>query len=132
MTAGARAVTLARQAAHAAADKLGTDIVAIDMSEMLSVTDVFLIVSARNEPQMDAIVDAIDEALLRDGVTAIRREGERGGRWVLLDFFDLVVHVQNAEERTVYSLERLWRDAPRLDLGLEDTDAPARRAALSS
>ena len=121
MTASGRAIELTQQAARAAAAKLGSEIVALDVSDRLALTDVFLIVSAANERQVGAIVDHLDEVLLRLGVKAARREGERECRWVLLDFIDVIVHVQHVQERLIYSLERLWKDAPRLDL---DLDAP--------
>ena len=116
MTATPRAVELATQAALAAADKLATDVVAIDVSNQLVITDVFLLAAAPNDRQVRAIVDAIEERLLRDGVKPVRREGEREGRWVLLDYGELVVHVQHREEREYYALERLWRDCPTIPL----------------
>jgi ribosome-associated protein len=111
-----RAVELATAAALAAEEKLATDVVALDVSEQLVITDVFLLASAPNDRQVKAIVDAIEEALLGLGAKPVRREGTREGRWVLLDYVDLVVHVQHAEEREYYSLERLWRDCPQLKL----------------
>jgi ribosome-associated protein len=111
-----RAVELATAAAIAAEEKLATDVVALDVSEQLVITDVFLLASAPNDRQVKAIVDAIEEALLGLGAKPVRREGTREGRWVLLDYVDLVVHVQHAEEREYYSLERLWRDCPQLKL----------------
>ena len=116
MTASERALELAAVAAAAASDKLASDVVAIDVSDHLVITDVFLLASAPNDRQVRAIVDAVEEALLRIGVKPVRREGEREGRWVLLDFNDLVVHVQHAEERTYYALERLWKDCPTIPL----------------
>lgn len=116
MTATARAIDLARAAAAAAEDKLATSVVAIDVSDQLGLTDVFLVVSGETERQVSAIVDAIEERLLKVGAKPIRREGEREGRWVLLDFGELVVHVQHAEEREYYALERLWRDCPTIEL----------------
>ena len=116
MTATPRAVELATEAALAASDKLATDVVAIDVSEQLVITDVFLLAAAPNDRQVRAIVDAIEERLLKIGVRPLRREGEREGRWVLLDFGELVVHVQHAEEREYYALERLWRDCPLIRL----------------
>lgn len=108
-------------AAQAAADKKGRNIVAFDVSEQLSITDVFLIASAGNERQVGAIVDGVEEALLKDrSRKPLRREGERDARWVLLDYGDIVVHVQHAEDRAFYALERLWRDAPALDLEVPD------------
>ena len=116
MSASDRAVELAGAAAAAAEDKLATDVVALDVSEQLVITDVFLLASAPNDRQVKAIVDAIEEALLAVGAKPVRREGTREGRWVLLDYVDLVVHVQHADEREYYSLERLWRDCPQLTL----------------
>lgn len=116
MSASDRAVELATAAALAAEDKLATDVVALDVSEQLVITDIFLLASAPNDRQVKAIVDAIEEALLALGAKPVRREGTREGRWVLLDYVDLVVHVQHSEEREYYSLERLWRDCPTLEL----------------
>jgi ribosome-associated protein len=128
MPATEHAQTITRIAAQAAADKLGVDIVAFDVSERLAITDVFLIVTAKNERQVGAVVDAVEEALYRHGVKAVRREGDREARWVLLDFLDLVLHVQHSEERQLYSLERLWRDCPTIPLHLQapPADAAAR------
>ena len=103
MTATTRAVELAELAAEAAADKLASDIIAYDVSEQLVITDVFLLCSAANDRQVRAIVDAIEEKLRKAGARPVRREGEREGRWVLLDYLDIVVHVQHAEERTYYA-----------------------------
>lgn len=116
MAASARARELAEVAAQAAGDKLATDIVVLDVSDHLVITDAFLIASAPNERQVKAIVDEVEARLLGVGAKPVRREGEREGRWVLLDFVDLVVHVQHAEERTFYGLERLWKDCPVIDL----------------
>ena len=112
MTASPRAVELATEAALAAADKLATDVLAIDVSEQLVITDVFLLSAAPNDRQVRAIVDAIEERLLKVGAKPVRREGERDGRWVLIDYGEIVVHVQHEEERQFYALERLWRDCP--------------------
>ncbi len=112
MTATDTARELALAAAHAAADKLATDIVLIDVSERLVITDVFVIATGSNERQVEAIVEAVEERLRILGVKPLRREGRRDGRWVLLDYSDVVVHVQHAEERVFYALERLWRDCP--------------------
>jgi ribosome-associated protein len=103
---------LALVAAGAAADKLATDIVLIDVSERLAITDVFVIATGGNERQVEAIVDKVEEQLRAAGVKPLRREGRRDGRWVLLDYAEIVVHVQHAEERIFYALERLWKDCP--------------------
>lgn len=116
MTATARAVELARIAAEAAAEKLAADIIAYDVSEQLVITDVFLLCAAANDRQIRAIVDEIEEKLRQAGARPVRREGEREGRWVLLDYLDIVIHVQHAEERVYYALERLWKDCPRVPL----------------
>ncbi len=116
MTATDRAVELAIAAARAASDPKADEIIALDVSEQLVLTDVFLIASGTNERQVSAIVDAVEEALHRSGAKPIRREGKSEGRWVLLDFGDIVVHVQHAEDRVYYALERLWKDCPVIEL----------------
>ena len=116
MTATAESIELARAAALAASDKMAEDILAFDVSDQLSIADIFLLCSAPNEPQVDAIVDAIEERLRKAGAKPVHREGERARRWVLLDYIDLVVHVQHSEERAYYALERLWRDCPIVEL----------------
>jgi ribosome-associated protein len=103
---------LAVVAANAAADKLASDIVLIDVSERLAITDVFVIASGNSERQVEAIVDEVEDKLRAAGHKPLRREGKRDGRWVLLDYAEIVVHVQHQEERIFYSLERLWKDCP--------------------
>src|SRR5215213_10755706 len=117
-----RAVELALTAAQAAADKKAQEIVILDVADQLVITDVFLLASAPNERQVLAIVDAIEEKLLElpEKAKPVRREGERAGRWVLLDYVDIVVHVQHSEEREFYSLDRLWKDCPTIPF--EDRD----------
>jgi ribosome-associated protein len=112
VTATPEAIELAQQAARGANDKLATDIVLIDVSDRLAITDVFVIATGSNERQVEAIVDEVEERLRLVGAKPLRREGRRDGRWVLLDYTEIVVHVQHAEERVYYGLERLWRDCP--------------------
>jgi ribosome-associated protein len=112
MTATDRAVELVHVAARAASDKLAENILAFDVSEQLVITDAFLLCSASNERQVRAIVDEIEDKLRDVDAKPVRREGERDGRWVLLDYAEIVVHVQHSEEREFYALERLWRDCP--------------------
>ncbi len=119
MTATTQAIELAVAAAEAAGDKLAQDIVAIDVSDHLVITDIFVICSGNTERQVKAIVDSIEERLHGLGVKRIRREGHAEGRWVLLDFGDIVVHAQLAEERVFYDLERLWGDCPSVQLPAE-------------
>ena len=116
MTATDRAIELVRIAAQAASDKLADDIIAFDVSEQLIITDAFLLCSAPNDRQVKSIVDEIEERLRLGGASPARREGERDGRWVLIDYDEIVVHVQHAEERAFYALERLWRDCPTITL----------------
>lgn len=106
----------AHRAAWGAAEKLATDIKLLDVSERLAITDIFVIATAANERQVQAVVDAVEAALDQIDVDPIRREGEQLGRWVLLDYVNIVVHVQHAEERTYYDLERLWKDCPELEV----------------
>ena len=115
MTATDQALETARVAVAAAADKKAHNIVVLDVSEQLVITDCFVIASAPNERQVEAIVDAVEEKMRAAGSRPPRREGERDGRWVLLDFVDVVVHVQHNEERGFYGLERLWKDCPRVE-----------------
>jgi len=100
------------QAAEAAAEKLGEDPVALDVTEPFALAEVFFIVSAKNERQATAIAEAIEDKLAESGHKARFREGYATGRWILLDFGDLIVHVMHETEREYYSLERLWRDCP--------------------
>jgi ribosome-associated protein len=115
VTATEQALAMARVAVAAAADKKAQDIVVLDVSEQLVITDCFVIASAPNERQVQAIVEGVEEKLRLHGTKPTRREGERDGRWVLLDFVDIVVHVQHSEERGFYGLDRLWKDCPQID-----------------
>ncbi|GAB2600158.1 ribosome silencing factor [Pseudactinotalea suaedae] len=112
MSAHERSVELAVLAARAAADKKAKELIALDVSERLVLTDVFLVTSGASERQVGAIVDGVEEAMHGAGVKALRKEGVSEGRWVLLDYGDIVVHVQHDEDREFYALERLWKDCP--------------------
>ena len=125
LTATEHAVELVHAAARAAADKLATDLLAFDVSEQLAITDAFLLARGANDRQVKAIVDEIEDKLREIGSKPIRREGERDGRWVLIDYGEIVVHVQHSEERQFYALERLWRDCPIIALPAE-VHGPAR------
>ena len=127
MSATPDAIELARTAARAAAKRKAEQIIAIDVSERLALTDVFLIVSGANDRQVRSIVDAVDEAMFKAGAKRKMREGFDEARWVLIDYGDIVVHVQQTEDREFYSLERLWRDCPLIDL---PTDADAADGAV--
>ena len=120
MTATQLAIDIARHAARAAFDKAGRDIIALDVSEHIAYTDVFLLVTAANEPQADAINDEIQARLAAEGLRPARSEGEAEKRWILLDFRDVMVHIQQVDEREQYSLQRLWKDCPHIDLQLPE------------
>ncbi|MGV8872240.1 MAG: ribosome silencing factor [Rhodococcus sp. (in: high G+C Gram-positive bacteria)] len=125
MTATAEAAEMARIAALAADDKLASDVVILDVSDQLYITDCFVIASAPNERQVNAIVENIEDQLREAGHKPVRREGTREGRWALLDYADIVVHVQHNEERNFYALERLWKDCPTIEVpGLGQHPAP--------
>jgi ribosome-associated protein len=116
MTATAKAVELAGIAAVAAAELKAKEIMALDVSDQLVLTDVFVLAAGDSERQVGAIVDAVEEAMIKAGSKPVRREGKAAGRWVLLDFGDVVVHVQHIEDREFYALERIWRDCPTVPL----------------
>jgi ribosome-associated protein len=116
VTATSRAIELTETAALGAAEKLATDIVAYDVSDQLAIADAFLLCTGANDRQVRAIIDEVEVRLKQAGATLVRREGEHEGRWVLLDYSDLVVHVQSTDERVFYSLERIWKDCPVIPL----------------
>jgi ribosome-associated protein len=111
-----QALDWAYRAAWAAQDKLATDVRLIDVSDRLGLTDIFVLASASNDRQVRAVIDGVEAALDKIDVDPLRREGEQGGRWILLDYNDIVVHVQHVEERAYYDLERLWKDCPEIPL----------------
>lgn len=118
MTASEHAHALLTVAASAADSKQGLDPVALDVSGPLPLTDIFLLVSGRNERSVQAIAGEVEDKLIEAGAKTIRREGRAEGRWILLDFGDLVVHIFHEEDRMYYSLERLWKDCPAIPLNL--------------
>jgi ribosome-associated protein len=112
MSATQEAVDMATIAANAAAAKLASNVVVIDVSGQLVITDCFVIASAANERQVNAIVDEVEQKMLKSGYKPARREGAREGRWTLLDYRDIVVHIQHQDDRNFYALDRLWGDCP--------------------
>ncbi|MFJ6652455.1 ribosome silencing factor [Microbacterium sp. NPDC091313] len=118
MTATLSAQEQLQIAARAADAKGGEDLVALDVSEPLPLVDIFLLVTGRNERNVAAIADAVEEQLLEAGHKRLRREGRQESRWILLDFGDLVVHIFHEEERMFYGLERLWKDCPVVPIDL--------------
>jgi ribosome-associated protein len=123
MTATAEAIEMAAVAGRAAVSKLAEDVVVIDVSGQLVITDCFVIASASNERQVNAIVDEVEEKMRRAGYKPARREGAREGRWTLLDYVDIVVHIQHQDERNFYALDRLWGDCPVLAVDLSADSA---------
>ncbi|WOC13529.1 ribosome silencing factor [Gordonia sp. MP11Mi] len=125
MSATEESISMATIAAHAAVERLATNVAAIDVSEQLVITDIFLIASADNERQVTSIVEEVEDKLREAGHQPLRREGTREGRWALLDYGALVVHVQHDDERDFYGLERLWKDCPLVELdGVEPAARP--------
>ncbi|NKS83821.1 ribosome silencing factor RsfS [Prescottella equi] len=136
MSASNDAIEMARIAALAADEKLASDVVVLDVSEHLVITDCFVIASAANERQVNAIVDNVEDKLREAGHKPVRREGAREGRWALIDFVDIVVHIQHTDERNFYALDRLWKDCPVIPVeGVEprslSLDEPADEAGES-
>ena len=127
MTATEHSIEVVRAAARAASEKLAQDLIALDVSDRLAITDIFFIASAATERQVNAIVDGIEDELHKFGMRPVRREGRSGGRWVLLDYADIVVHVQHEEDRIFYALERLYADCPVIDLQLPESDPSVKR-----
>lgn len=118
MTASARAHELLNVVARAADSKQGEDLVALDVSGPLPLTDIFFLATGRNERNVQAIAGEIEEKMIEAGAKPLRREGRAEGRWILLDFGDVVAHVFHEEDRMYYSLERLWKDCPAIPLEL--------------
>ena len=129
MTASREAVDMAIVAARAAAAKLATDVIVIDVSDQLAITDCFVIASASNERQVNAIVDEVEEKMRKAGHRPARREGAREGRWTLLDYRDIVVHIQHQDDRNFYALDRLWGDCPVISVDLDDPEGPTDSAS---
>ena len=125
MTASTRSIELTQIAASAADSKQASDLVALDVSGPLPLADVFFLASGRNERNVVAIGEEIIDRLAEQGVKILRREGLAEGRWALLDFGDLVVHVFHEEDRMYYSLERLWKDCPVVPIEVASTEASA-------
>jgi ribosome-associated protein len=117
VTVSETAAQLVHIAAEAAADKLADGIIAYDVSEQLVITDAFVLCSASSDRQVRAIVEEVEKRLSHDAnLKPVRREGERDGRWVLLDYVEIIVHIQHEEDRVFYALERLWKDCPQIEL----------------
>ena len=118
MAASEQVRALTQKAAEAVNEKLGLDIVAIDMTEQMVLSEVFLIATGANERQVEALADEVFKKLAEIGEKPIRREGK--GQWILLDYSDLVVHIQSQELRNYYMLDRLWNDCPRIELKVSE------------
>lgn len=123
---------MAREAARAASDIKANDILILDMRKIFTLTDFFVIVSGNSDRQVSRIQREVEERLLKKGAKAYRREGERYKRWIVLDYVDIVVHIFLQEEREYYNIERLWRDAPRLEWEEEPSAAKATKTAKTA
>ena len=132
MTATDHALELVAVAAQAAHDKKADQVLAFDVSEQIAITDAFVLASATNERAVKAIVDEVEEKLREAGAKPIRREGHKEGRWVLLDYGEIVVHVQHQEERVYYALERIWRDCPKVAFPASVTSGRAAELPTAS
>jgi ribosome-associated protein len=132
VTATPRAIELLQIAARAADDKQADDLVALDVSEPLALTDIFLLASGRSERNVVAIAGEIEDKMLEAGARTLRREGRAEGRWILLDFGDVVVHVFHDEDRQYYSLERLWSDCPAIPLDVVGVSSAEAASAPAS
>jgi ribosome-associated protein len=119
-------------AARAASEKKAVDVRILEVRNLIVITDYFVVCSGATERQVRTIVDEIEKTMTKLGMKAIRREGEREGRWVLLDFGDVVAHVFAAEERTYYELERLWKDAPEIAWSDENSSSETGGRTASS
>ena len=116
MPASKSVTALTQVAARAVAEKLGTDMIALDLSDQMVLSEVFLIATGGNGRQVDSIADFVEEKLREIGEKPARREGTE--EWVLLDYSDLVVHIQSTTLRNYYMLDRLWNDCPRIELDI--------------
>jgi ribosome-associated protein len=114
MPASKACVDRTQIAARAAVDKFGSELVALDLSDQSVLSEVFLIITAANAKMIDAIADEVEEQLRLVGDKPLRRESS--AEWILLDYSDLVVHIQSSELRRYYMLDRLWNDCPKIDL----------------
>ncbi len=124
MPASPACVARTQIAARAAAEKFGSELVALDLSDQTVLSEVFLIVTAANSKMIDTIADQVEEKLREAGDKPLRREGTDG--WILLDYSDLVVHIQSTELRRYYMLDRLWNDCPTIELDVVREEASAR------
>ena len=114
MTISPRTLEITQVAASAVIEKIGTDLIAIDLSEQMVLSEVFLIATGQNLLQVDAIADEVERQLIAIGEKPARRE--KGAEWILLEYSDLVVHIQSPQLREYYMLDRLWNDCPTIDL----------------
>ena len=124
MPASPACVARTQIAARAAAEKFGSELVALDLSDQTVLSEVFLIITAANSKMIDTIADQVEEKLREAGDKPLRREGTDG--WILIDYSDLVVHIQSTELRRYYMLDRLWNDCPTIELDVVREEASAR------
>ena len=129
MTATDESRRLATIAALAADERKGSNIAVYDVSDVMAISDVFVVITGDNERQVRAIVEEVEDKLTEAGVEPLRREGHRENRWVLLDYGQFVVHVQRTAEREFYGLDRLYLDSPLIEVdGVEPPERPGAYA----
>ena len=121
MPASKSVLELTQIAARAAADKFGDEMVAVDLSDQMVLSEVFLLITGQNKPMLQSIADEVEEKLRQVGEKPARREGT--DEWILLDYSDLVVHIQSKELRGYYMLDRLWNDCPIIELDVVKEEA---------
>ena len=121
MPASSKVVESVQVAARAASDKFGKDMVALDLSDQSVLSEVFLIITGSNIPQVEAIADHVEEKMRAIGEKPLRRETSE--EWILLDYSDLVVHIQSENLRKYYMIDRLWNDCPRITLDIVEEEA---------
>ncbi|AKE40910.1 Protein yqeL [Corynebacterium kutscheri] len=129
MSASTDTIRLAQIAAQAASEKKATNIAVLDVSDVMAISEIFVLASADNERQVRAIVEEIEDKLTEQNEEPKRREGNRENRWVLLDYGMLIVHIQRNTERDFYGLDRLYRDCPLIEVeGIETMVRPSEWA----
>lgn len=110
------AVIVATAASSAALDKKATDLLVLEVADVLTLVDLFVLASSRNDRQLKAVAEEVERALEEEeGRRPLRREGSPGSGWLVLDYGDVVCHLFTEDQRTYYALERLWGDVPQRD-----------------
>lgn len=110
-------ISFVKQAVLGLEDKLAQDVKVIDVHEITTITDYIIIASGKNKNQLQALCDSVQEKLVEAGALMKNREGSSNGGWILLDYYDIIVHIFGEEERSFYDLDHIWRDGNHIPLG---------------